>query len=290
LPFLAAAGALEEGVDSPIEGLLVAAGEAVDGLQPGHFLMPFVVLLLDLSQSASLITAILVTALGSGPIVYLGAVIDTARVRLGEARLPTWKQAALVAVAFVGVVWVLAAILDPRETIRERYVQAYVLSAESMRPALLTGDHFLADKFPYRSQAPARGDVIVFAYPPDESRDFVKRVVGLPGETLWLKGRRLYVDCSPELPACQPIEDPWGRYDDRPGTGESVGRWEIPAGSYFVMGDDRNNSQDSRYWGFVETRKIRGKVTLVYWSWDRQGVEKPPWARVRWSRIGRRVR
>jgi signal peptidase I len=56
------------------------------------------------------------------------------------------------------------------------------------------------------------------------------------------------------------------------------------------MGDNRNNSQDSRYWGFVEARKIRGKVTLVYWSWDRQGVEKPPWARVRWSRIGRRVR
>ena len=150
-----------------------------------------------------------------------------------------------------------------------------------MLPALLVGDHFLVNKFVYRLRDPARGEVVVFVYPLDEERDFIKRMIGLPGETVYLEARRIYVNCRPPAPACQPIRDPWGLWEERPGTGDSVGRWEVPAGSYFVLGDNRNNSQDSRYWGFVKRDKIMGKAFIVYWSADSGGV--------RWERLGKLI-
>ncbi len=261
-------------------------GWAVAGLFP----MLSVVWLLDSLGSTSLITAALLGTVVTGLLVHVGAAIDVARIRLADTRVPPWTRALIAAVVLGTLVWTVGVILDPGDILRERYVQAYVLPAGSMSPTLLVGDLFLVNKYIYRHQKPARGDVIVFKYPIDESRDFIKRVIGLPGEDVFINNRQVFINCRPSEPSCQPIKDPWGHYENRMGVGGEVfGPVRVPPRSYFVMGDNRDNSQDSRYWGFVKAEKIKGRVALIYWSWDRQGVGKPFWQRVRWNRLARSV-
>jgi signal peptidase I len=171
--------------------------------------------------------------------------------------------------------------------IRTFVVQAFKIPSGSMIPTLLVGDHILVNKFLYRFRDPVRGDVVVFKYPVDESRDFIKRVIAVGGEDVYIKDRQIYVNCRPPGPACRPLQDPWAYYEDRIGlSSETFGPVHVPAGSYFVMGDNRYNSQDSRYWGFVKVDKIKGKAFLVYWSWDSDRDDKALWQRVRWGRLG----
>jgi signal peptidase I len=174
--------------------------------------------------------------------------------------------------------------------IRTLVVQAFKIPSGSMIPTLLVGDHILVNKFLYRFRDPARGDVVVFKYPVDETRDFIKRIVAVGGEEVFIKDRSVYVNCRPPEAACRPIDDPWGRYEDRPGGGETFGPVHVPADAYFVMGDNRNNSQDSRYWGFVRRDKIKGLAFMIYWSWDSERHDTPLWARVRWGRLGHLIR
>ena len=175
--------------------------------------------------------------------------------------------------------------------IRTFVVQAFKIPSGSMIPTLLVGDHILVNKFLYRFRDPARGDVVVFKFPVDETRDFIKRVIGVGGEDVYIKDQRIYINCRPPEPSCRPIDDPWGKYEQRfgPQTTESFGPVHVPPGSYFVMGDNRNNSQDSRYWGFVRRDKIKGRAFLIYWSWDSEHEDRPLWERVRWSRLGRLI-
>jgi signal peptidase I len=174
--------------------------------------------------------------------------------------------------------------------IRTFVVQAFKIPSGSMIPTLLVGDHILVNKFVYRFTDPARGDVVVFKYPQDESRDFIKRIIAVGGEDLYIKDQKIYVNCRPPEPACRPIDDPWGRWEDRFGSGSGeTTAVHVPPGSYFVMGDNRNNSQDSRYWGFVKREKIKGKAFLIYWSWDSDHADRPLWGRVRWSRLGKLI-
>lgn len=172
--------------------------------------------------------------------------------------------------------------------IRTFVVQAFKIPSGSMLPTLQVGDHILVNKFIYRFRDPARGDVIVFKYPVDESRDFIKRVVAVGGEEVFIKGQEVYIDCRPDGAACRPIEEPWAYYDERPASTETYGPVRVPPGSYFVMGDNRNNSQDSRFWGFVKREKIKGKAFIIYWSWD-GNQNGPLWEKVRWSRLGRLI-
>ena len=155
--------------------------------------------------------------------------------------------------------------------IRTFVVQAFTIPSGSMIPTLLVGDYILVNKFIYRFKDPVRGDVIVFKYPWDEKRDFIKRVVGLGGEEIVIKGRAVFVNGKP-------VDDPHAFFVDSVTTQE-YGPVVVPPGSYFVMGDNRDNSQDSRYWGFLKREKIRGKAFMVYWSWD--GEKRWP----RWSRL-----
>ncbi len=174
--------------------------------------------------------------------------------------------------------------------IRTFVVQAFKIPSGSMIPTLLVGDHILVNKFVYRFRDPARGDVVVFKYPVDEHRDFIKRVIGVGGEDIYVKDRQVYVNCRPPGPTCQPIREPWAYYEDRMGLGgETFGPVHVPPGSYFVMGDNRNNSQDSRYWGFVKGEKVKGQAFVIYWSWDSDRDEKALWGRVRWGRLGRLI-
>ena len=175
--------------------------------------------------------------------------------------------------------------------IRTFVVQAFKIPTGSMEPNLLIGDHLLVNKLvfgPYASGAERtllpmkemdRGDVIVFKYPEDPERDFIKRVIGLPGEQIEVRHKRVYVDGVL-------LDEPYAHYMEEPppvpkeiepggdGQGlsgdprENYGPVTVPPKHYFVMGDNRDNSQDSRYWGFLPRENIKGKALIIYWSDD----------------------
>jgi signal peptidase I len=166
--------------------------------------------------------------------------------------------------------------------IRTLVVQAFTIPSGSMMDTLLVGDYILVNKFLYGPELPfteahvpglrdpARGDIIVFKYPQDEKRDFIKRIVAGPGETVQIRGQQVFVNGRVlREPYTKKVEPPL------PAGGQAYCGYAygceptvVPANSYFVMGDNRDNSQDSRYWGFVKRDKIKGKAFLIYWSWD----------------------
>ncbi|MBF0170310.1 MAG: signal peptidase I [Nitrospinae bacterium] len=161
--------------------------------------------------------------------------------------------------------------------VRTYVVQAFKIPSESMVATLLVGDHLLVDKLRYRIGDPQRGDIVVFRYPRNPETDFVKRIVGLPGETLEVVGETVYIDGAP-------LAEPYARWEPSPfsmGTAYRFPKTTVPAGSYFMMGDNRNASQDSRYWGALPRELMHGKAFLIHWSWDGEG-----WG-VRWGRLGR---
>ena len=178
--------------------------------------------------------------------------------------------------------------------VRTFVVQAFKIPSESMKPTLLVGDHILVNKFIYGIRIPfvgkrivtfkdpKRGDVIVFKYPEDRSKDFIKRVIGLPGDTVEFKDRTIYIND-------RPIEDPWGVYKkDNPSWRSSASKnydpQVVPPGALFVMGDNRDNSLDSRVWGCVPFDDVLGEAFIMYWSWDWDAPSVV--SKVRWKRIG----
>ncbi len=152
-------------------------------------------------------------------------------------------------------------------------VQAFKIPTGSMESNLLIGDHLLVNKFvyglhpsgffykllPYKDLK--RGDVIVFKYPNSPEVAYVKRLIGLPGEKLEMIGRTIYING-------QPLNEPYTQYIDPGSTYEHFGPYYIPADSYFAMGDNRDNSQDSRFWGFVPRDHFLGKALIIYWSFE----------------------
>jgi signal peptidase I len=169
--------------------------------------------------------------------------------------------------------------------IRTFVVQAFKIPTGSMENNLLIGDHLLVNKFVFGPSAtPAerallpvgtikRGDVIVFKYPEEPNRDFIKRVIGLPGDTLELRDKRVSINGTPlDEPYVHFIEPPGATSEFREVTSfdvrERYGPVTVPANQYFVMGDNRDNSQDSRYWGFLPRDYIKGKALVIYWSYD----------------------
>lgn len=176
--------------------------------------------------------------------------------------------------------------------IRTFFLQAFKIPSSSMEPTLLVGDHILVNKFIYgiripivgvkffEFHKPQRGDVIVFIYPQNPKKDFIKRVIAVGGEKVQIKGTTVYIND-------RPIEDPWGVWR-RAGPRRDFGPVVVPEGYLFVLGDNRDNSMDSRYWGFVPLRDVLGKAFIIYWSWN--GKAKGILEKVRWSRIGKLIR
>jgi signal peptidase I len=171
--------------------------------------------------------------------------------------------------------------------IRTFVVQAFKIPTGSMENNLLIGDHLLVNKFVFapsmggieRALLPERpirrGDVIVFKYPEDRERDFIKRVIGLPGETLEVKDKRVYINGKPlNEPYVHFLEPPQGAsaYSEVTANDlrERYGPITIPAGKYFMMGDNRDNSQDSRYWGLLPREDVKGRAMMIYWSYESQ--------------------
>lgn len=177
-------------------------------------------------------------------------------------------------------------------------MQAFKIPSGSMVPTLTIGDHILVTKFLYnikmpfwdtivvRFSEPQRGDIIVFKFPEDESKDFIKRVVGLPGDTVEIRNKRVWINEAllPE-PYTQHVDPNILPHQVQPR--DNLGPLTVPPESFFVMGDNRDQSLDSRFWGFVKLSKIKGKAFLIYWSWNGQG-SIANW--VRWERLGKAIR
>jgi signal peptidase I len=173
------------------------------------------------------------------------------------------------------------------DQLRERVVQSYKIPSGAMTPTLLIGDHIYVDKLSYHTGSdPQRGDIIVFKFPEDETKDFVKRIVALPGDTIELRNKQVILNGVQvdDITYTQRI-DP-GVIDASINPRDNFGPVTVPDSSYFVLGDNRDQSLDSRFWGFVDASKIRGKVTVIYWSWSGKG-KLSEW--IRWRRIGQRV-
>ena len=175
--------------------------------------------------------------------------------------------------------------------IRTFVIQAYKIPSGSMKPTLQIGDHILVTKFNYgvrlpliRSTlipagTPERGDIVVFIYPEDRSKDFIKRLIGLPGDTIEIRDKQILLNGLP-------WSDANGVYVDNlmiPGNvqpRDNFGPVTVPQDSIFVMGDNRDESYDSRFWGFVPMKEVLGKALIIYWSWNRED------SNVRLRRIG----
>jgi signal peptidase I len=174
--------------------------------------------------------------------------------------------------------------------IRTFVVQAFKIPTGSMEPNLLVGDHLLVNKFVFAPTATGlertllpirdirRGDVVVFKYPQEPDRDFIKRVVGLPGETLEVRDRKVLINGAA-------VEDAYAHYlFPALSANESVGfdprmRYgpvTVPDGHYFMMGDNRDNSEDSRFWGFLPQHYVKGRAMMIYWSFGGSDATAQP--------------
>ncbi len=183
--------------------------------------------------------------------------------------------------------------------IRTFVVQAFKIPSGSMLPTLQIGDHLLVSKFVYGLRLPvtgtklipwkepARGDVVVFRFPEDRSIDYIKRVVGVAGDRVEVRNKQVWVNGKR-------VDDPHAHYTDPRVMPSSVGPRDnfgpvlVPDDHIFVMGDNRDNSYDGRFWGFVEKRDILGKAMVLYWSWD---IDRPFFSlermqSIRWTRLG----
>jgi signal peptidase I len=187
--------------------------------------------------------------------------------------------------------------------IRAFIIQAFKIPSGSMQNTLLIGDHILVSKFTYGihipnvipflnikifedivlfQKTPKREDIIVFKYPKNENRDFIKRVIGIPDDLLEVRQQKVFI--NEKL-----INEKFARHTDMSQKTRLVPRDDfgpivVPPGHLFMMGDNRENSQDSRFWGFLEINKIKGKALVIYWSWNTEDS----W--VRFDRFGKILR
>jgi signal peptidase I len=176
--------------------------------------------------------------------------------------------------------------------IRTFVVQAFKIPSGSMKQTLLIGDHILVNKFIYGVKLPftgitlipvrepKRGDIVVFKFPEDPGKDFIKRVVGVEGDVVEIRDKQVFVNGKPENHSHGVHMDP---YTIPPGVQprDYFGPVTVPPDSIFVLGDNRDHSYDSRFWGFVELKDMKGKAFIIYWSWNNQDFG------VRWGRIGK---
>ena len=195
---------------------------------------------------------------------------------------------------------IIAAILAL--VIRTFMVQAFKIPSGSMEDTLLVGDHLLVNKFIYGTRIPftekwivpvrepKRGDVVVFEYPEDsknpaltfwQKKDFIKRVIGLPGDRVKMVNQVVYVN---DKQFTIPQEIHKGAAGYAPSEIYSFPEHTIPPGNYFCMGDNRDRSHDSRFWGYVPKENIKGLAFILYWSWDSEKNN------IRWERIARIIK
>lgn len=175
----------------------------------------------------------------------------------GKVEQPVVKKSAFYEIMESIIVAVLLAVV-----IRLFIIQPFYIPSGSMQPTLQVGDRIIVSKFTYRFWPPQRGDVVVFKYPLDPSRDFVKRLIAFGGETVALKDSKLYINNQQVLENYLPA----GLYFN------DFGPVRVPPGHYLALGDNRNNSDDSRVWGPLPKEYMIGKAILIYWPPQRIGL------------------
>jgi len=175
--------------------------------------------------------------------------------------------------------------------IRTFIICAYKIPSRSMVPTLLVGDHILVNKFIYGVKIPLlrrtiipfsepkRGEIVVFIFPNDRSKDFIKRVIGVGGDKIEIKNKTIFINDKE-------FKDSFGVYSDSLILPKSMqprdnfGPVNVPEKTIFVMGDNRDESLDSRFWGFVDLKDVEGKAFIIYWSWNHEEHN------LRWKRVG----
>jgi len=214
------------------------------------------------------------------------------------SELREWTEAIVIA-------FILAIVL------RTFLVQAYKIPSGSMEPTLAIGDHIMVNKIryglrmpdslfgltPFASEIPyghylvhfapiRRGDVVVFVFPLDPTKDFIKRVVGISGDTVQVKNGQVFLNGAP-------MPDPHAHFEVAPAersqfsVRDNYPATTVPAGQFFMMGDNRDRSYDSRFWGFVKLDQVEGRAMFIYWSW---GADSQSFLGIRWSRFGKAIR
>jgi signal peptidase I len=195
-----------------------------------------------------------------------------------KSTLREYYEALLIAIIFVNFARIFV-------------FQAFKIPTGSMEDNLKVGDHIIVNKFiygpvpkPWTSVFPLRdvqrGDIIVFRYPLQPETDYVKRVIGLPGDTVMVRDKKVYINGKALSEGYTLFEDPMV-YPPRPALPEpyrsrdQFGPYSVPDGQYFAMGDNRDRSSDSRYWGTVPRSMIKGRAFMVYWSWKRTPPQNP---------------
>jgi signal peptidase I len=207
--------------------------------------------------------------------------------------------------------------------VRAFILQTWVITSGSMEKTLLVGDLLVLNKVAYGAQIPGttsrlpgytkprRGDVVVFRAQHD-TLDVIKRIIGLGGDTLEMRRKKLYINGRPLPEPYVNSLDPEGTADgthpamawqqqhvlgdsalraNYVGTRDSWGPFAVPAGHYFVMGDNRDDSLDSRFWGFLDGKRVKGRAAIIYFSYDRTSMRPLAWLReIRWDRVGNRIR
>jgi signal peptidase I len=182
--------------------------------------------------------------------------------------------------------------------------QAFKIPTGSMEPNLLIGDHLIVNKMIFSPMATGverailpsrsirRGDIVVFKYPEEPERDFIKRVIGLPGDRLELRAKQIYIND-------EALDESYARYQTPPSDAvfgasrdlrEAYGPVTVPPGQYFMMGDNRDNSEDSRYWGFLPASYVKGKALFIYFSFDDSESMTHLLSGTRWERLFDAVR
>lgn len=178
--------------------------------------------------------------------------------------------------------------------IRTCVIQSFKIPSGSMEDTLVIGDCLLVNKFIYGIKVPftglrlpsirdpKRGDVLVFKYPEDRSKDFIKRLIGVPGDEIMVRDKRVYVNGTLYQNPHEVHKDPQILQRELTQR-DNFGPVRVPVNSYFMMGDNRDNSYDSRFWGFVPKADLVGLAVIKYWSWDQDR-----WL-PRWQRIGKLI-
>lgn len=188
----------------------------------------------------------------------------------------TFPKAILIQVVNMVIAVVIAFVF------KEYVIQAYKIPAGSNVPTILIGDHVLVNKYVYTFRQPQRNDWVIFKFPKDEKIDYLKRVVALPYDRVEIIDKKLYVNN-------QPVSEPFtvnsttSVFDKSQSPRDNFGPVTVPQNSYFVLGDNRDNSFDSRFWGFVKEDKIKGKAEVIYFSYDKEARS------IRSERIGMKL-
>ncbi len=185
--------------------------------------------------------------------------------------------------AFLILSFIIPNLIEIVVTDETARVKTYKIPSEAMTPTLLVGDYIIVDLNYYKRNQPKSGDIVVFKFPKDHSREYVKRIVAVGGDIIEAKDKVIFLNG-------EPLDEPYVQYTDSSiepanyGPRDNFGPVRVPDGRYFVMGDNRDRSEDSRYWGFVSEGEIRGKALYIYWSWDNNAKK------IRFGRVGASIK